>query len=141
MLTAMPLVDISDDTFVRATPHVLSPRLGEDELLRRCLPVLRLWTSEDRGVRGRRWRAGLRWWPRPRITGRWVGTAEVWLEPWHDGTLVHLYVRLDPVRGPAGRSQARRARRLHDSVRRTWKRELHTWKDHVETAHGRATLR
>lgn len=120
-----PRVDVSDDSFVPLAPARLAPHLDRPSFLRRSLPGVHLSRCEDRGVKGRRWQA---------VAGplgrRWDGTAEVWLEPWHDGTLVHLYVRLRPRRRrlplAAG---ARRARRMQDRVRRTWKRELHAWRD------------
>ncbi len=58
-----------------------------------------------------------------------AGTAEVWLEPVEPGTVVHLYVRLEPS---VARAVDRHARRLPDRVRRTWKRGLNRSKDVLE---------
>lgn len=118
----MPLVDVLDDTFVRAPALTVRDRTGH--LWQAWLPTLRLVVTEDRGVRGTRWAASIRDDPGTR------GSAEVWLEPVPGGTVVHLYVRLDSP-AAAGRGQ-RRARRVQDRVRRSWKRELHRFKDQQE---------
>ena len=122
----MPLVDVLDDTFVRRPTAVV--RAATADRWPAWLPGLRLVPTVDRGPKGIRWTA--------RSDGL-AGTAEVWLEPVPGGTVVHLYVRLDPVPGlPARRGQvsrrARHARRLPDRLRRTWKRDLHRWKDSLE---------
>ena len=59
-----------------------------------------------------------------------TGSAEVWLEAVPGGTVAHLYVppgpaAASPGAASPGRRGARRARRLPDRLRRTWKRGLH----------------
>ena len=115
-----PTLDVCDDSFVVLAPARIAPLLGRPDFLRRALPSLVVSLPQDRGKEGRRWKARS-----GRLGRRWDGTAEVWLEPWQDGTLVHLYVRLEPRRGcGTARARDRRARRLQDRLRRTWKRAL-----------------
>lgn len=125
-----PSLDVSDDSFLRLAPGGIAPLLARADFLRRALPSLSLTRSEDRGEEGRRWRARA-----GRLGRRWDGTAEVWLERWHDGTLVHLYVRLEPRRARGTRS--REARRLEDRLRRRWKRAVRGLRS-TEEGKGRA---
>ena len=120
-----PSLDVSDDSFLRLAPGRIAPLLGSRHFLRHAMPSLCLTRPQDRGAEGRRWqaRAG-------RPGRRWDGTAEVWLEPWHDGTLVHLYVRLEPRR--ARGAPPRRARRLQDRLRRTWKRAVRSLEERTD---------
>lgn len=124
----MPLVDVLDDTFVRARPVTMRERTGH--LWPAWLPGLRLAVAEDRAELGTRWRAT--------STGALAatGSAEVWLETVPGGTVVHLYVRLGPA-AASSPGHRRRARRVQDRVRRTWKRELHRFKDSHERDHER----
>jgi hypothetical protein len=126
----MPLLDVADQSLV-ALPRVLVAadprgpcRLG------RWVPGLALQGVLDRGAEGRLWRA------RANLAGReWAGTAEVWLEPWHDATVVHLYVRLDPLPGAGTPAvQARTVDRLRNGLVDRWKHRLQTWRDEVEAA-------
>lgn len=129
----MPAIDVLDDTFVRAAPgEVLAATASRWP---GWLPDLALVVREERGVKGVRWSA------RSVTTSVTMqGTAEVWLEPVATGTVVHLFVRLDPLdpgpdQGrPPGRGGAagRRARDLPDRVRRAWKRGLNQSKDVLE---------
>ncbi len=87
----MPAVDVCDDTFVAVAPELVARHVAAGRPWQLGLRGLRLRTALDRG------RAGRHWWATARFARRrWAGTAELWLEPWQDGTLVHLYVRLDP---------------------------------------------
>ncbi|MGJ7441402.1 hypothetical protein [Aquipuribacter sp. MA13-6] len=126
----MPAVDVLDDTFVRAAPGVV--RAATSALWSGWLPDLALVVREDRGVKGVRWTARS-----AAADAPLQGTAEVWLEPVAAGTVVHLYVRLDP--GPGARSgpvprraTGWRARDLPDRLRLRWKRGLHRSKDELE---------
>ncbi|MFC5382269.1 hypothetical protein [Aquipuribacter nitratireducens] len=135
----MPLVDVVDDTFVRAAPaavRAMTRPAWEGWLDAGPGARLALVRAEERGVEGVRWEATART-GRGRGSVRWAGTAEVWLEPAWGGTVVHLFVRLDPVPpvGPVGPVSgvspaggvpvpARHARRLPDALRRSWKRGL-----------------
>lgn len=57
---------------------------------RRWFPGLTLTTYDDRGLLGVRWN----------VTGDLVGTAEVWLEAYGDGTIVYTYLRGEPTPTP-----------------------------------------
>jgi hypothetical protein len=106
--------DLADDTFVAAPPAALASAVHEGARWRRWWPDLALTVEADRG------RSGLQW----RVRGGLSGTAEIWLEPVGDGTVVHFYLR-------AGLSDAERARRTL-----AWKRSVHELKDDLEA--GRA---
>lgn len=127
----MPLVDVVDDTFVVVHPSVLAAVVADPRRPARWWPDLALTTTRDRGTKGRQWRvddggAGL------------VGSAEVWLEPWGDGVVVHLFLRLDPVR--AAHVEGAALQRWASAERRrraqSWKRSVHALKDELEA--GRA---
>ena len=122
----MPAVDVTDDTFLRASRAAVRRDTSADWT--GWLPDLELTVAQDRGEEGVRWRASCRG------ADRCGGSAEVWLEDVPGGTVAHLYVRLDPVGLPAGAADrtGRHARHLPDRVRRTWKRGLHAWKDSQE---------
>ncbi|NYH89744.1 hypothetical protein F4554_002382 [Actinopolymorpha rutila] len=104
----MPLVDLADDTFVVAEPARLARRLTAPEFWRACWPSVRLEPYHDRGAEGARWY----------VRGEFTGTAELWLEPCRDGTVVHVFLRADPARGPlAGRRLARVRREFAVAVK------------------------
>lgn len=126
----MPAVDLVDETFVVADRGAVAAVVADPVSWRAWWPELELDVFMDRGLDGIRWS----------VSGRWVGSLEIWLEPMGDGVLVHHYARLDPVDpatgGPAplpgtphgwrraARERARRARR--------WKRSVWALKDQLE---------
>jgi len=59
------------------------------------------------------------------------GTAEIYLEPWQDGTVVHLFLRL-----AVPMAAARRPDRLVRDRTLSWKRTVTRLKDELED--GRA---
>ncbi|WP_035272852.1 hypothetical protein [Actinoalloteichus caeruleus] len=83
----MPVVDIADDTFLTVPPEVAASTLGDERRWAGWWPGLLLRVEEDRGTEGVRWR----------VDGPLVGTMEVWLEPVLDGTVLHYFLRADPV--------------------------------------------
>jgi hypothetical protein len=113
-ITRMDGDDLADDTFVAAPPAVVARIVADPGRWGVWWPDLELAVTLDRGVQGRQWRVG----------GALTGTAEIWLEPVGDGTVVHFYLRaaLDD------RARAARAR--------SWKRSVHAVKDELEQ--GRA---
>lgn len=119
----MALIDLSDDTFVAADPAAVATVVADPRQWTRWWPDLRLVTTRDRGPKGRQWR----------VDGPLLGTAEIWLEPWGDGVVVHHYQRLDlpPTRRPTSALQREAAR---ERARRTqaWKRAVHALKDDLE---------
>lgn len=97
-------------------------------------PDLDLELRRDRGLKGCQWV----------LTGAIGGTAEIYLEPWHDGTLVHLFLRLDL---PPGATSASRAQRDERERTLRWKTTVTRLKDELEagrppgTAAGTAAVR
>lgn len=113
LLRPAPLVDIVDETFVRAAPDVVRARLGDPGLLDGLFPGVRREVVQDRGTKGVRWR----------IEGEVTGRMEVWLEAAHGGTIVHHFVHGQQVGGP---------RRWMQAHRRRWKHGLNEIKDRLE---------
>lgn len=114
---AVPLIDLVDDTFVVAPADRLAGEVADPQRWRAWWPDLHLTRTRDRGVKGQQWR----------VDGALVGTAEIWLEPWGDGVLVHFYLRCDLPSGARGRPEHERRRRAQD-----WKRVIHALKDQLE---------
>jgi hypothetical protein len=96
----MPLLELVDETFVVAPPERLRAVLCDSARWQRRLPDLSLTPYEERGLEGVRWV----------VTGALVGTAEVWLERYADGTIVHVFFRCDPVGRQVGWHWTRRRR-------------------------------
>jgi hypothetical protein len=127
MLVLMPLIDLADDTFVVADAARVAEVVADPARWSAWWPDLSLVTTRDRGPKGRQWR----------VAGALTGTAEIWLEPWRDGVVVHFFLRADPSRpgaqppdvGPAVRRSAERGRRLRTQ---SWKRAAHALKDELE---------
>lgn len=129
MLDAVTTLDLADDTFVVAEPSVVAGWVAGPDRPAQWFPDLRLVTTRDRGVKGRQWR----------VDGALVGTAEVWLEPWGDGVVVHWFLRADPeptVRSGLGPDGGPGVRRWADRERRRrvlrWKQVVHRLKDELE---------
>jgi hypothetical protein len=117
-MTRPPQVDLADDSFVVGTPAVVSARLRDPGFWHGCWPGVRLTAYHDRGVEGMRWY----------VSGALAGTAELWLEPYRDGTLVHVFLRADPAR----RLSARRLDRFRRRCATSLKAALFAVKDEVE---------
>lgn len=110
---------IVDDMFVGADPRVVAQAVAQPARWQQWWPDLTLELSRDRGVKGCQWL----------VTGSMTGTAEIWLEPWDDGTIVHLIQRLEPFGAPA---RARAPQRAHDARVLDWKRHAVRLKDELE---------
>ncbi len=119
MLGAVPLIDLVDDTFVVVPPSRVAEVVADPLRWREWWPDLHLTCTRDRGVKGQQWR----------VEGPLVGTAEVWLEPWRDGVLVHFYLRCDPAPATGGVRPDRERRRRAQA----WKRAVHRLKDELES--------
>ncbi|MGW5360071.1 hypothetical protein [Actinopolymorpha pittospori] len=124
----MPEVDLADDTFVVAPAEELAARLAGPAFWRTCWPAIELSPYHDRGAEGMRWYAG----------GALSGTAELWLEPYRDGTVVHVFLRADPARGT---SPPRRLARLRREYAVSLKAALFALKDEVESGRAVGTSR
>ncbi|HET7173571.1 MAG TPA: hypothetical protein VFI30_04765 [Nocardioidaceae bacterium] len=86
----MVSVDVIDETFIVADPGLVRAALCDAERWQEWFPGLRLSAYHDRGLLGVRWV----------VSGALVGTAEVWLQEYGDGVVVHVYFRC--AAGPAG---------------------------------------
>jgi hypothetical protein len=118
----VPLVDLIDETFMVCDPSTLAARFRDPNAWPVWWPDFRLSVFMDRGVQGIRWS----------ISGALVGSCEVWLEQFGDGTIVHYYLRGDPP-SPQRRSAARRLGwRLGRREAIRWKRRLNALKDELE---------
>ncbi|MFL6099687.1 MAG: polyketide cyclase / dehydrase and lipid transport [Actinomycetales bacterium] len=102
--------DLSDDTYVAAAPRDVAAVTGDPARWRGWWPDLTLTVTRDRGAEGVEWD----------VTGGLRGTAEIWLEPVADGTVVHFYLRA----AMGGRERRRRAL--------AWKRSVYAVKDALE---------
>lgn len=107
-------VDITDETFVVAERSVLATHFADPGSWRSWWPDLDLSVVADRGDDGIRWE----------VHGRLSGTAEIWLEPWHDGVIVHWFVRAQP--------ESAAAASLRDHMIRAHKARIHRLKDELE---------
>ena len=120
-------MELSDETFIAVDRPSVAAVVGDPRRWADWWPDLDLQVSRDRGDKGRQWV----------LTGAVAGTAEIYLEPWHDGTVVHLFLRLELPTGDPG-SAADRGRAMH---RRTlaWKRTIHRLKDELEAGRAAGT--
>jgi hypothetical protein len=108
---------LADQTFIAAGRPAVAAVMADPDRWSAWWPDLTLSVSRDRGAKGHQWV----------LTGEIGGTAEIYLEPWHDGTLVHLFLRLQL---PAGRG-----RRLERDLREralAWKASVTAVKDELE---------
>lgn len=105
---------LADDTFMAVPPEHVAVVVADSRQWARWWPDLRMRVTRDRGIEGVQWE----------VSGALHGTAEIWLEPVGDGTVVHFYLRAPMV------ERARRRRTL------AWKTDIHAVKDALED--GRA---
>lgn len=101
ILADVPLIDLIDETFLAVPRSVVAARLADPSLWRRWWPDLELRVTRDRGSSGLQWA----------VTGAYVGTSEIWLEPVLDGTVVHYFLRVDPRGGACSVRQVQRVAR------------------------------
>jgi hypothetical protein len=134
--SSAPVVDVVDDTYLVCPPESVAPLVGDPQRWAVWWPDLRLTTTRDRGLKGRQWT----------VQGKLTGTAEIWLEPWWDGVVLHFYLRADPTPVPVRRADAGGERLAeHASTRehrrrvQRWKTQVHRLKDELEagTSHDR----
>lgn len=122
--TAVPVLDLIDDTYMACSPETLAPLVSSPGLAAELWPEWRVSVTEARGVEGVRWEVG----------GPVSGSAEVWIERYRDrGSVVHVYVRVDPV----GETwSARRIERRRERTRRRIKTVMWALKDRAEASAG-----
>jgi hypothetical protein len=114
-------VELSDETFIAVDRSTVAAVVGDSRRWSEWWPDLDLELRRDRADKGRQWV----------LTGAVAGTAEIYLEPWHDGTVVHLFLRLE-LPAAAGSDPVRA---VHRRTLR-WKQTIHRLKDELEA--GRA---
>jgi hypothetical protein len=115
-------VDIADDTYVAAPPAVLAVVVRDRASWRTWWSDLELSVTRDRGDEGVQWA----------VRGALVGSMEIWLEPVGPGTVLHWFLRADPLTttSPSRLTRARE-RRV-----RGWKAHAFALKDRLEGAEG-----
>jgi hypothetical protein len=104
----VPTIDVVDSTWFAARPAAVAAIVAEPANWRRWWPELDLVVHESRGEKGMRWvvRAARG------VAAGFAGSAEVWLEPQHDGVVAHFFLRLDRTDGgPVPRRDAERLTR------------------------------
>jgi hypothetical protein len=114
-------LELSDETFIAVDRAAVAAVVGDPQRWAAWWPDLELELRRDRGDKGRQWV----------LTGPVAGTAEIYLEPWHDGTVVHVFLRLELPAGSAGRAGRRRTL--------AWKRTIHRLKDELEAGRAAGT--
>lgn len=123
----MPLIDIIDQSLVVADPAELAVLVADPAWSARHWPELALTVREHRGVEGVRWQVG----------GALAGRAEVWLQPWQDGTVLNYFLQADPAAHRIGRADPNRlGQRLRREYQLRWRRVANGLKDQLEA--GRA---
>lgn len=85
-----------DETFLAVPPERLAAEFADPAAWRHLWPDLALQVFTDRAEKGVRWNV---------VGDAWRGSMEVWLEAVGDGTVLHWFLRVDPV----GASLSRRA--------------------------------
>lgn len=95
----MAAVDVVDETFLAVPPERLAAEFADPARWRSLWPDLDLRVFADRGAQGVRWSV---------VGDAWRGSMEVWLEAVGDGTVLHWFLRVDPVGAPLGRRAATR---------------------------------
>ena len=122
----MTVIDLVDETFIRAPLQVVTDAVHEDTRWPVWWPDLTLTVFQDRGSKGIRWS----------VTGGLVGSMEVWLEPYREGVILHHYLRADPVDDQGDTEPAvvsgRRAAALLHTRQRGAKRIFWALKDELE---------
>ncbi|UYM05402.1 hypothetical protein [Solicola gregarius] len=94
----MPMLDVTDETLVVATPEQVREVLCEESFWEDRLPGVRLRCIDDRDELGKRWS----------VHGAMRGSAEVWLEPWLDAVVVHVFWQVDLADGHRPSARVRR---------------------------------
>lgn len=95
----MATVDVVDETFLAVPPERLAAEFADPAAWRDLWPDLALRVFADRGAQGVRWSV---------VGDAWRGSMEVWLEAVGDGTVLHYFLRVDPIEGSLTRRAATR---------------------------------
>jgi hypothetical protein len=114
-----PKIHVIDEIWIDCAPGSVSAVVAEPANWLRWWPNLDLAVTRDRGVKGIQWM----------VTGRFRGTAEIWLEPFDSGVILHHYLRLDLA---GARFTPRRSARAHRQLALHSKRVFWALKDELE---------
>lgn len=114
----MHVVDLVDETFLAVPNELLADVVADEQRWRQWWPNRRLEVFMDRGLKGQRWA----------VAGDLVGSAEIWLEEYRDGVIVHYYLRADPGSDAAGVD----ADKLRRQEAWDWKRKIWSLKAELE---------
>lgn len=121
----MHSVDLVDETFIAVSVQALAPVVADPARWRSWWPERRLEVFMDRGPKGQRWA----------VAGDLVGSAEIWLEAYRDGVVLHYYLRADPV-SDGGQPSRREVDRIRRREALAWKASVWELKRQLEA--GRA---
>jgi len=116
----MAAIDLVDETFIAASPDLVARVVADRRRWVEWWPDLELRVFMDRGSKGIRWS----------VSGGYVGSMEIWLEPCIDGVILHYYLRIDLGSGEMGSRRA--VDRARASRARAWKAEVWRLKDELE---------
>jgi hypothetical protein len=86
-LRGVARVDLVDETFVAAHLNDVAAVVADQRRWSEWFPGLTLTVFMDRGLKGIRWS----------VAGDFVGSTEIWLEPFADGVILHYYLRVEPT--------------------------------------------
>lgn len=121
----MPTINLSDETFIVASPAAVAAIVAEPARWTLWWPRLALEVYDDRGVKGVRWT----------VTGELIGSAELWVEPHLDGVVLHFFLRVDfPGSGSDSPRMRRQAQKVSTSYALAWKRNAWALKDELEAS-------
>jgi hypothetical protein len=127
----MNRIDLVDETFIAAPAPLLATTIADPARWAAWWPDLEASVFMDRGLEGLRWT----------VVGALVGTAEIWLESFNDGVIVHYFLRADPSEPgrphvPRALPDSPRGRRVADRLRArralAWKRSVWALKAELE---------
>jgi hypothetical protein len=122
IMGGMHSVDLVDETFIAAPGEIAARVVADPERWLAWWPKRRLEVFMDRGIKGQRWS----------IAGDLVGSAEIWLEAYRDGVVLHYYLRADPPDAVPGSVPARRADRIRRREALSWKEQVWALKAELE---------
>jgi hypothetical protein len=104
----VPAVDVVDETFLAVPPARVAKEFADPARWPVLWPDLRLEVITDRGAAGFRWT----------VDGALRGSMEIWLEPVLDGTVVHYFLRAEPVEVWPARRATKEAERRQRAAKR-----------------------
>lgn len=124
-------IDLVDETYIAADIHDVHRVVADPNRWASWFPDLELAVFMDRGLKGIRWS----------VTGKFVGSTEIWLEDVGDGVVLHYYLRIEPTADGSATAPApfadspagwRGADRVRVAWAKRWKQIVWDLKDHLE---------